>query len=105
MKIKDITEPGFYLTYNPDIMYEVFENTDEVWLAEEPEAKLIVDEWNRKIDSFGIDTEWYESTGALYSLYYDLADLDVYKTCRHYQLVGHGGCYLRAIPLIMTFYE
>ena len=49
MNIKDIKEPGFYRAVTdevPNIIYEVIKNTDETWLKEEPDAKLIIDTWD-----------------------------------------------------------
>ena len=106
MKVKDITEPGFYLTYNLDILYEVFKNTDKEWLREEPDSKLLIDEWNRRTDNFrGSELTWYESTGSLYSLYYDYANTDVFKTCRKYRIFGPGACYLHELPPVTSFYK
>lgn len=48
MKLNEITEIGVY--YQPEdtdrtYIYEVIENTDEVWLKEAPEQKFLIDEW------------------------------------------------------------
>lgn len=48
MKLNEITEIGFYtgeLDNKREIIYEVIENTDEEWLKEIPEQKLLIDEW------------------------------------------------------------
>ena len=48
MKLNEITETGFYtgeLDNKREIIYEVINNTDEEWLKETPEQKLLIDEW------------------------------------------------------------
>lgn len=47
MKLNEIKEVGFYTTdlKNKEVIYEVLENTDEVWLKEEPDETLLIDEW------------------------------------------------------------
>lgn len=51
MKLNKVTETGFYtgeLDTEREIIFEVIENTDEVWLKETPEQKLLIDEWTYK---------------------------------------------------------
>ena len=47
MKLNEIKEVGFYTTdlKNREVIYEVLENTDEVWLKDEPDKTLLIDEW------------------------------------------------------------
>lgn len=47
MKLNEIKEVGFYTTdlKNREVIYEVLENTDAVWLKEEPDETLLIDEW------------------------------------------------------------
>ena len=48
MKIKDIKKPGFFVKPDDErriFIYEVFKNSDEKWLEEEPEAIWLVDRW------------------------------------------------------------
>ena len=48
MKLNEITETGYYtceLDAERETIFEVIENTDEVWLKEAPEQTLLIDEW------------------------------------------------------------
>ena len=48
MKLNEITETGYYtceLDTERETIFEVIENTDEVWLKEAPEQTLLIDEW------------------------------------------------------------
>ena len=98
MKIKNIKETGFYKVedYN-DIVFEVIENTDEKWLEEEPDAKLLLDVWNYDYTDSD-DRKHYETEGALYRL--DTADygnVDVEKAEQKYFLPEtsiNAGCFL-----------
>ena len=92
MKIRDITETGFYLTGNPEIIYEVIENTDEVWIKEEPEAKLLIDEW-----TYDKDLGYFETSGNLYTLYSDLATIDVEKSNSKFKVFGSIGQYCKEV--------
>ena len=92
MKIKDIKETGFYLSGNPDIIYEVMENTDEEWLKEAPTVTLLVDEWTKEGDN-----SYYETSGILYRLDTDLASIDVEKTDRKFRVYGSMGQFLEEL--------
>ena len=92
MKIKDIKEVGFYLSANPEIIYEVIENTDEEWVKAIPSAKLLVDEWTKD----GANP-YYETSGILYRLDTDLAEIDVEKTDRKFRVYGSMGQYLEEL--------
>lgn len=64
MKLNEIKEVGFYTTdlKNRKVIYEVLENTDEVWLKEEPDETLLIDEWTYTgIDAH--DRKVYECLG------------------------------------------
>ena len=48
MKLNEIIETGYYtreLDTERETIFEVIENTDEVWLKEAPEQTLLIDEW------------------------------------------------------------
>lgn len=92
MKIKDIKETGFYLSHNPEIIYEVIENTDEEWLKEVPPATLLVDEWTKE----GANP-YYETSGILYRLDTDLSEIDVEKTDRKFRVYGSMGQFLEEL--------
>ena len=92
MKVKDITETGFYLTGDPEILYEVIENTDEVWVKEEPNAKLLIDEW-----TYDKELGYYETSGNLYTLYSDLSTIDVEKTDKKYKVFGSMGQFCKEL--------
>lgn len=64
MKLNEIKEVGFYAAdlKNREVIYEVLENTDEVWLKEEPDETLLIDEWTYTgIDAH--DRKVYECLG------------------------------------------
>lgn len=64
MKLNEIKEVGFYTTdlKNRKVIYEVLENTDKVWLKEEPEEILLIDEWTYIYDDNN-DRKVYECIG------------------------------------------
>lgn len=48
MKLNEIKEVGFYRKVNDlerKTIFEVLENTDKIWLKEDPEATLLIDIW------------------------------------------------------------
>lgn len=94
MKVKDIKETGFYLTGDPDIILEVLENTDESMLKETGD-KFVIDEWDFDHEEKG--KRIYQTTGSLFSLYTDFADVDVEKTDKKYKVFGNMGAYLKEL--------
>lgn len=64
MKLNEIKEVGFYTTdlKNREVIYEVLENTDDVWLKEEPDETLLIDEWTYIYDD-NDDRKVYECIG------------------------------------------
>lgn len=64
MKLNEIKEVGFYTTdlKNREVIYEVLENTDDVWLKEEPDEMLLIDEWTYIYDD-NDDRKVYECIG------------------------------------------
>lgn len=95
MKVKDITEIGFYTTGDADILLEVLENTDESMLEESPKDKLIIDEWDFDHEEDG--KRIYQTTGSLFSLYSDFAEVDVEKSDKQYEVFGNMGAFLKEI--------
>lgn len=64
IKLNEVTETGYYTTSlkNKKIIYEVIKNTDEVWLKEEPDEKLLIDTWTYVYDDNN-DRKVYECMG------------------------------------------
>lgn len=64
IKLNEVTETGYYTTNlkNKKIIYEVIENTDEVWLHDEPNEKLLIDTWTYVYDD-NDDRKVYECMG------------------------------------------
>lgn len=100
MKVKDITETGFYTiseyvdTENEQI-FEVIKNTDEEWVKENPDAKLLVDTWY--FDYKDGETKIFQADGTLQVLYLDLSNIDVEKTNRRFEVFGNMGAFLKEI--------
>ena len=96
MKLNEITETGFY--YQPEdtdrtYIYEVLKNTDEVWLKEEPEQKLLIDEWVFDYTDINGIT-YYEASGNLTSVQ-NASPVEVVKiTDKKYKVCGQSGQFL-----------
>ena len=100
MKLKDIKETGFYimLAYKDtedEIIYEATENTDNEWLKDDPDAKIVIDEWY--FDHKENGKKIYQTSGGIYSLGLDLAEIEVEKVDKHFETFGTGGCFLKEI--------
>jgi hypothetical protein len=96
MKIQDIKEIGFYqMSNNSQIVYEVLQNTDNEWLKETPADDLIIDEWSfYSLEGSGCKV--YQTSGGLFSRYYDLAKIEVEKiTDKTFEIFGNMGAFLR----------
>lgn len=98
MKVKDITETGFYVFPNlenteDEVIFEVIENSDEEWVKQNPNAKLLVDEWC--FDTVEKGHRIYQTSGNLQVLYLDLAECDVEKTDRKFKVFGNMGAFLK----------
>jgi hypothetical protein len=96
MKIQDIKEIGFYqMSNNSEIIYEVLQNTDNEWLKETPADDLIIDEWSfDSLEDSGCKV--YQTSGAMFSRYYDLAKIEVEKiTDKTFEIFGNMGAFLR----------
>ena len=100
MKLKDIKETGFYimLAYKDtedEIIYEATENTDNEWLKDDPDAKIVMDEWYFDDEENG--KKIYQTSGGIYSLGLDLAEIEVEKVDKHFETFGTGRCSLKEI--------
>lgn len=90
MKLKDITEVGFYKEVGGDDIWECFENTDrdEEWRKDFP---LILDSWLYQYTDEN-DRKIYECDGLLYKVGYDYPDLEVEKIIDvEYEITGSMG--------------
>lgn len=98
MKIKDIKETGFYKSdaYGNDYVFEVIESTDEKWLEECPDAVLLLDIWNYDYTDEN-DRIHYQTSGSIYRLDTDYANIEVEKTTQKYLMPETSinlGCFL-----------
>lgn len=98
MKIKDIKEIGFYKSdaYGNDYVFEVIENTDEKWLEECPDATLLLDVWEYDYTDEN-DRIHYQTSGGIYRLDTDYANIEVEKTTQKYIMPETSinlGCFL-----------
>lgn len=90
MKLKDITEVGFYKEVDGEDIWECFENTDrdEEWRKDFP---LLLDSWMYQYTDEN-DRKIYECDGLLYKIGYDYPDLEVEKvTDVEYDIEGAMG--------------
>ena len=98
MLLNEVTEVGFYVQPEDALdrtnIYEVLENTDEEWLKEDPEHKLLIDEWTYEYtDEDGI--KHYESYGGNLVAVQNAYGFEVVKISdTTYTISGMGGCYL-----------
>ena len=100
MKLKDIKETGFYimLAYKDtedEIIDEATENTDNEWLQDDPDAKIVIDEWYFDHEENG--KKIYQTSGGIYALGLDLAEIEVEKVDKQFETFGTGGCFLKEI--------
>lgn len=100
MKVKDIKEYGFYimLAYKDtkdEIIYQVHENTDKEWLKDDPDAKIVIDKWYFDHEENG--KKVYQTSGGIYALGLDLAEIEVEKIDKQFETFGTGGCFLREL--------
>ena len=95
MKLNQIKEIGFYKEVNdttPEYIYEVINNTNEEWLKEEPEAKLLIDEWGYEYTD-NDDRRHYETFGNLIQVKY-ADDIEVEKMPENFLISGDFGTHL-----------
>ena len=97
MKLNEIKEVGFYvdqLDEQREIIYEVIENTDEEWLKEAPEQKLLIDEWIYDYTDYD-DRKVYGTSGNLVTVCNNISNCKVYKIKdTKYKIYGNCGQYL-----------
>lgn len=95
MKLNQIKETGFYKAVNdatPEYIYEVIDNTDEEWLKENPEAKLLIDEWGYEYTD-NDERRHYETFGNLIQVRY-ADDIEVEKMPENFLISGDCGTHL-----------
>lgn len=95
MKLNQIKETGFYKAVNdttPEYIYEVIDNTDEEWLKEEPEAKLLIDDWGYEYTD-NDERRHYETFGNLIQVKY-ADDIEVEKMPENFLISGNCGTHL-----------
>lgn len=95
MKLNQIKEIGFYKAINdtiPEYIYEVINNTNEEWLKEEPEAKLLIDEWGYEYTD-NDERRHYETFGNLIQVKY-ADDIEVEKMPENFLISGDCGTHL-----------
>lgn len=95
MKLNQIKEIGFYKAVNdttPEYIYEVINNTDEEWLKENPEAKLLIDEWGYEYTDDD-ERRHYETFGNLIQVKY-ADDIEVEKMPENFLISGDCGTHL-----------
>ena len=66
MKLNEIKKVGIYTDdlRKRETIFEVIKNTDEVWLKEEPECKLLIDTWSYDYTDDN-DNKHYQCDGTL----------------------------------------
>ena len=95
MKLNEITEIGFYKAVNdnrPNYIFEVIKNTDDNWLKDDPNAKLLVDEWGYEYTD-NDDRRHYEAFGNLVQVQYADA-IEVEKMVEKFIVSGNAGNHL-----------
>ena len=97
LQLKDIKEIGFYCGVNDkdrDVIFEIIKNTDEVWLKENPDATLLIDEWIYDYTD-NDDRRVYGVSGNLTALCHEKSTCQVVKiTDTAYKIYGNLGQYL-----------
>lgn len=104
MKLNQIKEKGFYRLINDDdieVIFEVFENTDEEWLKESPNKPLLIDEWLYDYTD-NDDRRVYSCDGTLVPVISE-DPIEVIKLKNNYKVYGEMGIYL--IEDKMTYKE
>lgn len=96
MKLNEITEIGFYCSPYDDkrnYIYEVINNTDEEWLKDAPDQKLLIDEWI--FDYIDNDDRYHYGTAGNLISVLNADDIEVVKiTDKKYKIEGGCGEYL-----------
>ena len=96
MRLNEIKEIGFYCSpydYKRNFIYEVIKNTDEEWLKEAPEQKLLIDEW--LFDYIDNDDRAHYGTAGNLITVQNADDIEVVKIIdTKYKVEGGCGEYL-----------
>ena len=95
MKLNEVNEIGFYRAINDDksnFIFEVIENTDDNWLKDDPNAKLLVDEWGYEYTDTD-DRKHYETFGTLIQVQY-ADEIEVEKINKKFIVSGKAGTHL-----------
>lgn len=95
MKLNEVKEAGFYRAVKdetPDYIFEVIENTDKEWLKDDPNAKLLIDEWIYEYTDTD-DKRHYEVSGNLVQVRY-ADNIEVVKMTDNFILTGNMGSHL-----------
>ena len=98
MKLNEVTAVGFYKPTNDtnyEVIFEVFENTNEKWLKECPDQKLLVDEWIYDYTDDN-DIKIYGCHGTIYPVQNE-DSIEVEKIDKQYQVFGNMGASLREL--------
>ena len=95
MKLNEIKKVGFYRAINdkkPNYIFEVFKNTDKEWLKDNPQAKLLVDEWGYEYTDEE-DRRHYETFGRLMQVQ-NADKIEVKKMTESFVISGKSGNHL-----------
>lgn len=93
--LNEIIETGFYCAIDDkekEIIFEVIDNTDDVWLKENPNDKYLIDEWLYDYTDYD-DRKVYAASGNLVSIN-NASPCEVYRLKEKYKLFGNLGEYL-----------
>lgn len=94
MKLNEIKKVGFYTDdlQTRETIFEVIENTDSVWLKDEPECKLLIDTWSYDYTDDN-DIKHYQCDGTLIQPRF-AEQIDVFEIKdMKYEVYGNsGGC-------------
>lgn len=95
--LKEVTETGFYCYIDDterSYIYEVTNNTDKEWLKEDPEAKLLIEEWIYDYTDYD-DRKVYGASGDLVATCFNTSTCLVYKIEDiNYKVYGNSGQFL-----------
>ena len=95
MELNEVKEIGFYRAIKdkrPNYIFEIIENTDKEWLKDNPNAKLLVDEWGYEYTD-NDDRRHYETFGSLMQVQ-DADEIEVEKMTENFVISGQAGNHL-----------
>lgn len=96
MQLNEIKKVGFYTDdlEKMETIFEVIENTDSVWLKEEPECKLLIDTWSYDYTDDN-DNKHYQCDGTLvqpsFAEQIEVFEIEDMK----YEVYGNSGACMR----------